>query len=78
MGEGLVYRDIPGLCRAATLAEIVRQTGLEYGIAEIVSYYSFLKEKPKNCQTLEGMQELIPLNAEETRFLNVPYLLFSR
>lgn len=64
--------------QTATLAEIVRQTGLEYGIAEIVSYYSFLKEKPKNCQTLDGMQELIPLNTEETRFLNVPYLLFSR
>lgn len=64
--------------QTATLGEVVAQTGLEYGIAEIVAYYSFLKEKQKRSQIINGSFERIPINANQTQFLEVPYLLFSK
>ncbi|MGN6421536.1 MAG: DUF3375 domain-containing protein [Pseudobacter sp.] len=62
----------------ATLREIIDTVGLEHGVGEVVSYFSFLKEKGNRVQTLPNMKELIPLNKEQTRFIEVPYLLFSR
>ena len=62
----------------ATLSEIIHITGLEYGVAEVVSYFSFLREKANRVQAMQEITELIPLDAEQTTFIEVPYLLFSR
>lgn len=62
----------------ATLSEIVESAGLEYGVAEVVSYFSFLREKAARVQSMQEITELIPLDEEKTKFIEVPYLLFSR
>lgn len=62
----------------ATLAEIIGVSGVENGIAEVVSYFSFLRENAARVQSMQEITELIPLNKEKTRFIEVPYLLFSR
>jgi hypothetical protein len=62
----------------ATLAEIIGITGLEHGVAEVVSYFSFLREKAARVQSMQEITELIPLDKEKKRFIEVPYLLFSR
>jgi len=62
----------------ATLSEIIEVAGLENGIAEVVSYFSFLREKAVRVQSMQEITELIPLDPEKTRFIEVPYLLFSR
>jgi hypothetical protein len=62
----------------ATLAEIIDATGLDHGVAEVVSYFGFLKEKSSKVQAMNEITELIPLNRERTNFIEVPYLLFSR
>lgn len=62
----------------ATLKEILETEKLNNGLAEVVSYYSFLKDKSKQVQILSNISELIPLNEEETKFVEVPYLLFSK
>lgn len=62
----------------ATLAEIIGVSGVENGIAEVVSYFSFLRENASRVQSMQEITELIPLNKEKTRFIEVPYLLFSR
>jgi hypothetical protein len=62
----------------ATLKEIVESESTEHGIAEIVTYFTFLKERPKHAQVLEKMTEHIPLGPGATKFIEVPYLLFSR
>ena len=62
----------------ATLSEIIEMAGLENGIAEVVSYFSFLREKAVRVQSMQEITELIPLDTEKTRFIEVPYLLFSR
>ena len=61
-----------------TLKEIIERTPLEHGVTEIVAYYTFLKDKPRQAQVLENMTEHIPVNKESTKFIEVPYLLFSR
>ena len=62
----------------ATLSEIIEIAGLENGIAEVVSYFSFLREKAVRVQSMQEITELIPLDTDKTRFIEVPYLLFSR
>ena len=62
----------------ATLSEVIEITGLEHGVAEVVSYFSFLREKAARVQAMQEITELIPLNPEKTQFIEVPYLLFSR
>jgi hypothetical protein len=62
----------------ATLAEIIGIAGLEHGVAEVVSYFGFLREKAARVQPMQEITELIPLDAEKTKFIEVPYLLFSR
>lgn len=64
--------------QTATLREIIDTVGLEHGVGEVVSYFSFLKEKSSRVQALPDMKELIPLDKAQTRFIEVPYLLFSR
>jgi hypothetical protein len=62
----------------ATLAEIIGISGLEHGVAEVVGYFGFLREKASRVQSMQEITELIPLDEEKTRFIEVPYLLFSR
>jgi hypothetical protein len=62
----------------ATLREVINVTGLEKGVAEVITYFSFLKEKNDRVQTLDTLTELIPLNTVQTSFIEVPYLLFSK
>jgi len=62
----------------ATLSEIIESTGLEHGVAEVVSYFSFLREKASRVQAMQEITELIPLDEDRTKFIEVPYLLFSR
>lgn len=64
--------------QTATLKEIVETTSLDNGLAEVIGYYSFLKEKSKRVQIIGTAVELIPLNKEATKFVEVPYLLFSK
>ncbi|MFL9485493.1 DUF3375 domain-containing protein [Chitinophagaceae bacterium LWZ2-11] len=63
---------------AVSLKEIVENVGLENGVSEVIAYYSFLKDKPKKVQIMESMTEHIPLNSEQTKFIEVPYLLFFK
>ena len=62
----------------ATLGEIVGATGLEHGVAEVVSYFGFLREKAARVQSMQEITELIPLDEGKTQFIEVPYLLFSK
>lgn len=62
----------------ATLKEILEKEPLENGIAEIVSYYGFLRDKNSKVQIIPATTELIPLDENQTRFAEVPYLLFSK
>jgi hypothetical protein len=61
-----------------TLKEIVELQPLENGLAEIISYYGFLRDKSSQVQVLPNTTEHIPLNESATRFVEVPYLLFSK
>ena len=64
--------------QTATLKEIVETQPLENGLAEVVSYYSFLRDKASRVQIIHDTTEHIPLNEAATRFVEVPYLLFSK
>ncbi|MCX6319229.1 MAG: DUF3375 domain-containing protein [Bacteroidetes bacterium] len=62
----------------ATLKEVLEDDVPENGLAEIVSYYSFLRDKNNRVQIIPRTVELIPLDEDRTRFAEVPYLLFSK
>lgn len=62
----------------ATLREVLETIPLQNGLAEIVGYYGFLRDKGGRVQVLPNITELIPLNAEATKFIELPYLLFSK
>jgi hypothetical protein len=62
----------------ATLSEIIDTAGIEHGMAEVISYFSFLREKAARVQAMQEITELIPLDEDRTKFIEVPYLLFSR
>jgi hypothetical protein len=64
--------------QTATLKEIIESQSVEHGVAEIVSYFSFLRDKPKQVQVVNEITEHIPVNAAATKFIEVPYLLFSK
>jgi replication initiation and membrane attachment protein DnaB len=64
--------------QTATLREIIDTVGLEHGVGEVVTYFSFLKEKSSRVQAMPEITELIPLDKAQTSFIEVPYLLFSR
>lgn len=63
--------------QTATLKEIVDEIPLENGLAEVVGYFGFLKDKSTKVQVLNTV-ELIALNNEQTKFVEVPFLLFSK
>jgi ElaB/YqjD/DUF883 family membrane-anchored ribosome-binding protein len=62
----------------ATLAEVIEVNGLQQGLAEVVTYFDFLRDKAGRVQTIAGAVERIPLNEAQTSFVEVPYLLFSQ
>ena len=62
----------------ATLMEVIESKGLDHGVAEVVSYFSFIREKASRVQAMHEITELIPINEQKTQFIEVPYLLFSR
>lgn len=62
----------------ATLREIIGNQAPENGLAEIVSYYGFLRDKSSRVQIIRNTVELIPLDNAQTKFVEVPYLLFSK
>jgi hypothetical protein len=62
----------------ATLKEILESKPLEHGLAEIIGYYDFLREKGGRAMIIKNTTELIPLNPEQTKFVEVPYLLFNK
>jgi hypothetical protein len=64
--------------QTATLKEVLEQQPLENGIAEIVSYFGFLRDKASRVQVIHNTSEHIPLNEAATKFVEVPYLLFSK
>lgn len=64
--------------QTATLKEVLEQQPLENGIAEIVSYFGFLRDKASRVQVIQNTSEHIPLNEAATKFVEVPYLLFSK
>jgi hypothetical protein len=64
--------------QTATLKEIVDEMPLENGLAEVVGYFGFLKDKPSKVQVINNTTEHIALNLEQTKFVEVPYLLFSK
>jgi hypothetical protein len=64
--------------QTATLKEVLEQQPLENGIAEIVSYFGFLRDKASRVQVIHNTSEHIPLNETATKFVEVPYLLFSK
>ncbi|GAA0551230.1 DUF3375 domain-containing protein [Chitinophaga japonensis] len=63
--------------KAASLKEILELDPPEHGLAEVVGYFRFLREKPSKVSVVGTATELIPLNADQTRFVEVPYLLFN-
>ena len=64
--------------KTATLLEVITEKGLDNGVAEVISYFSFLKEKANQVQYMQEITELIPLDTEKTNYLEIPYLLFAR
>jgi hypothetical protein len=64
--------------QTATLKEIIELQPLENGLAEVVSYFGFLRDKANRVQVIHNTSEHIPLNEPATKFVEVPYLLFSK
>lgn len=62
----------------ATLKEILEISKPDQGLAEIISFFGFVKDKPGSVQIINTMTELIPLYPSETKFVEIPYLLFSK
>lgn len=63
--------------KAASLKEVLQITPLEHGLAEVVGYFRFLREKPGKASVIGTGTELIPLNKEQTKFVEIPFLLFN-
>lgn len=64
--------------QTATLSEVIEANGLQQGIAEVVAYFDFLRDRAGRVQTVPGAVERIPLDGSYQRFVEVPYLLFSQ
>jgi hypothetical protein len=51
---------------------------LEHGLLEIVTYFSFLRDRKRHVQVIGRATEHIPIDREGKKFVEVPFLLFSR
>ncbi|RAJ11128.1 uncharacterized protein DUF3375 [Chitinophaga skermanii] len=77
----MLWQKVQGVLKdkhTATLKEIVELNPLENGLAEVITYFSFLKDKAANAYIVQNTTEHIPLNPEHTKFIEVPYLLFGK
>lgn len=63
--------------KVASLREILEMNPPEHGLAEVVGYFRFLREFPNKVSVVSTATELIPLNSDQTKFVEVPYLLFN-
>lgn len=63
--------------QVASLSEVLELTPITHGLAEVIGYFQLIREKPGKSSIVSTATELIPLNAERTRFVEVPYLLFN-
>jgi len=62
----------------ASLKEILELSVPEQGLVEIITFFSFTKDKPGKVQIINNLTELIPLYPSQTKFVEVPYLLFGK
>ena len=62
----------------ASLKEILELSVPEQGLAEIITFFSFTKDKPDKVKIINNLTELIPLYPSQTKFVEVPYLLFGK
>jgi hypothetical protein len=63
--------------KVASLREILEMNPPEHGLAEVVGYFRFLREFPNKVSVVSTATELIPINSDQTKFVEVPYLLFN-
>ncbi len=62
----------------ASLKEILELSVPEQGLAEIITFFSFTKDKPDKVQIINNLTELIPLYPSQSKFVEVPCLLFGK
>jgi hypothetical protein len=63
----------------ASLKEILELSVPEQGLAEIITFFSFTKDKlGGKVQIINNRTELIPLYPSQTKFVEVPFLLFGK
>jgi hypothetical protein len=77
----VLWKKVEGVLthrQTATLKEIVEDAGLEHGLSEVVAYFGFLRDRKRQVQIVGTSTEHIPIDHEGRRFVEVPYLLFSR
>lgn len=77
----VLWKKVEGVLvhrQTATLKEIVEDAGLEHGLSEVVAYFGFLRDRKRQVQIVGTSTEHIPIDQEGRRFVEVPYLLFSR
>lgn len=63
--------------KVATLSQVLQMNPLEFGLAEVVGYYHFVREYPTKCSVIYSDTETIPLNQEQTKFVELPCLMFN-
>jgi hypothetical protein len=76
-----LWKKVEGILQGqetATLKEIVHALPLEHGLLEIVTYFSFLRDRKRHVQVIGRATEHIPIDREGKKFVEVPFLLFSR
>jgi len=69
--------DVLASKEKVTLREILEDSPPDQGLAEVVSYFDFLRTKPAKVMTM-NLTEEIPLNKEKSKYIEIPYLIFSR
>jgi Protein of unknown function (DUF3375) len=77
----ILWKKVEGVLaqrQTATLKEIVETAGLEHGLSEVVAYFGFLRDRKRQVQVIEASTEHVQIDQEGRRFVEVPYLLFSR
>jgi hypothetical protein len=63
----------------ASLKEILELSVPEQGLVEIITFFSFTKDKlGGKVQIINNRTELIPLYPSQTKFVEVPFLLFGK
>ncbi len=61
-----------------TLQEVLEEYPLQNGLAEVVGYFGLAKDPQLQAQVIDKTTELIPLSVSGGKFVEIPYLLFSK